>query len=256
MNDGITVSVRTTPAFDRGIAGLIYGAGINAKVVVKKESAEVIKTLVKISPKADPNKIRSDIKGRFNVLNNPSRAFEQSEGGIHGSGDVNWYAVDSRALYGVKKDADMREASVDQLKAFLYKTTKTGKIRGQRGRQAVYITQRITTRAATVTQLIAQKVRNRGRLAAGWCVAVAKGILQVTLPAQVARHIQGARGSFINGLETPQFPKFTIINTAPDINKRTASGFVQDALKIRAKAMATNALLFMNGKKNIADYAR
>lgn len=254
----ITADVQLTQYFSRGVAGLVYGAGLDARVVVPKEISELIKTLVRLSPKAQPAKIRSDVIKRFTVFGREGRDFIQGKDTFQGHGEVAWYFASSHQLSGVKKEADLRAASVADLKALMYQRTRAGAIRGRRGRQMVYISQKILTKASTVAKLAAAKVRNRGRLAAGWLVSVVKGPIKITggrIPEFVNRHAQGARGSYIDGI-TGKFPRFTIINTAVGIGQKSVDGIVKSAVKIRAKAMQANALLFMKGKKNISDYAR
>lgn len=248
--------------FQRGIKGLVLDCGINAKKVVAKEMGELEKTLSRLSPKADPKKIKTDINRRFAVMGSSEHEFDSAgpRRSFEGQGDVRWYAANSRALYGVKADADYRKASVEDLKKLMYARTKGGKIRGKHGRQAVYITQRVLTKASTVARLAAAKVRNRGRLAAGWLVATFRGPIKITGSGQppkfVTRHAEGARGTFIDSLAVPNFPRFTITNFAKGISGKTINGMIQKALNIRGKAMAANALMFMKGKKKIADYAR
>lgn len=257
----ITADIQLTAGFNRGLAALIHDAGLNAQTVVAKETGELIKTLVRLSPKADPKKIKSDIKTRFAIYGRESD-HELITGPRHrfeGQGEVRWYAAYPSALYGVKAEADLRRASVDDLKKLMYSRTKTGRIRGRRGRQAVYITQRILTKASTVAKLAAAKARNRGRLAAGWLVAVARGPIRLSggrIPEFINRHASGARGNFADGLGNRKYPNFTIINTAKGVGKKTVNEMVKTAVAIRAKAMQANALLFMRGKKNLADYAR
>jgi len=173
---------------------------------------------------------------------------------------VDWYAVSSVSLHGVKREADMRGATVSELKALLYRSERKGRLTGQRGKQRIYILQRILTKASTVAKLATLKTKNRGRLAAGWLLATTKGPIKMSggnqPPDYIMEHARqpGARGSFANGLSNGKFPQFTIINTAKGIGQPAVNRIVQTAVKVRAKAMQANALLFMKGKKNIADY--
>jgi hypothetical protein len=109
-------------------------------------------------------------------------------------------------------------------------------------------------------EALARRIKNhRGRLKAGWMTAVFSGQIHISganMPPQwVTRHASGARGSHVNGLSNRNFPNFTIINSAKGIGHRAVSYFVNKAVQVRAKAMSKNALLFMQGKKNLSDYA-
>ena len=55
--------------FSRGIRGFVFDLGIAAPKVVAKEMGELEKTLVRLSPKADPKKIKDDIDRRFQLVN-------------------------------------------------------------------------------------------------------------------------------------------------------------------------------------------
>lgn len=247
--------------FERGVAGLIRRAGLDSRVVIQKETGELIKTLVRVSPKADAKKIRDNISARFHALEHPERTFGLTEAAFEGKTGVAWYAADSKHLYGIAREADLRDASVEELKALLYKTTRKGRIIGRHGRQTVYIWKKITTRAATVRKLITAKIRNRGRLAAGWLVATLTGTIRLAGSGQppefVKRHVTAqARGSFVDGLATPGHPRFTVINFAKGISAPTVNHLVQTAVNIRAKAMQKNTALLFAGKKKLSDYAR
>ncbi len=247
--------------FNRGLTGLINQVGLNNRVVIKKETGELIKTLVRITPKAKPEKIRSDISGKFNMVGNQ----QNSQFSGTGPSGINWYSVDEHFLRGIAPEADKTNASVSELKKLLYTITKKGKVRlpfkHLHLRQEVILYQTITTKAATVNKLIAAKIKNRGRLAAAWLVAVFKGNITLTgahqPPAYIMKHATAeARGYFIDGTHSKTSPSFMIANYAAGIGNRDLNGLVNTALKIRAKAMAANTLFFMKGKKNLADYAK
>ena len=251
--------------FNRGMTGFVDRLGISGPVVLKKEMGELVKTLVKITPGADAEKLRKNISGKFDTIGDANNSWHAG-GGLGETGDIEWYAVDSRFLYGVAKQADRRDASVDDLKALLYTITKSGHrlnvpIKGHKTQRAL-ITQTILTKASTVKKLIAAKLKNRGRLKAGWMAAVFQGALQLTggnkPPQWVTRHASGARGYFLNGLGVKNYPTFTIANTAAGVGnpKNNLDWLVQKALNIRAKAMQANLTLFMRGKKNLSDYAK
>lgn len=254
----VTAKVDMT-RFDRGIEGLINQIGINGKSVVEKETGALITTLVRVTPAAAQQRIKSDITNKFHALENPERSFTMVDAAFEGKTGVNWYAWNSGGLYGIARESDMRDATSEELMALLYKTTPTGRIRGQHGKQAVYIWKKITTKAATVRALVAEKLKNRGRLKAGWLVAVRGGAIKLSgarIPDYVSRHLNGGiRGSYINGLNAPGNPRFTIINFAKGVGQKQVSKLVQIAVNIRGKAMQKNAALIFAGKKKLSQYA-
>ena len=253
--------------FNRGMTGFVDQLGIEGPVVLKKEMGELVKTLVKLTPGADPEKIQKNIRGKFDTIADINNSWSSNGHGLGETNGIEWYYVDSQFLHGVAKTADKRDASVEDLKKILYTITKTGHrlnvpIKGHKTQRAL-ISQTILTKASTVKKLIAAKIKNRGRLKAGWMAAVLKGELQLIggnkPPGWVMRHVNsGLRGYSLNGLGVKNYPTFTIANTAAGVGNRknNLNGLVQKALNIRAAAMKANLLLFMRGKKHLSDYAR
>jgi hypothetical protein len=251
--------------FNRGIAGLINKVGLESRIVIKKETGELIKTLVRVTPKADPKNIRRDISGKFEMAGLSKQANQRWNGsGEVGPSGIKWYAWNEKFLFGVAPELDKRGASVSELKSILYTLTKKGRqnlpFKHPHKRQRVLLLQTVLTNPSTVNRLSAAKIKNRGRLAAGWLVSVFTGVIQITgsnkPPQYVMRHAAGARGYFMDGTGTPERPSFTIANTARGASNQVVRYVTGVAVAIRAKAMAGNALLYLRGKKNLADYAR
>jgi hypothetical protein len=254
--------------FNRGLTGFVDKLGLEAKVVLKKEMGELIKTLVKITPGADVVKLKAFNDAQFAKIGDSKNT---STGWAHGGGRMGksgilWFSVDSNFLRGVAPENDMTKASAEELKKLSYRITKKGHsvnlpFRNRKTSQRVLIYQTILTRASTVKKMIALKLKNRGRLKAGWLTAVTGGAVSLTggnqPPAWVKRHQSGARGYFIDGLGVKNFPTFTIANTAAGVGnaKNNLTWLMQSALNIRAKAMSANLRLFMRGKKELSSYA-
>ncbi len=266
----INATFETTPAFNAGIQGLIQKCRINAKTVVEKETGELIKMLVKLSPPKEPDRTKFNIETAVRskmtlAASGGYRDFDATSGKVGASG-IKWYSVDERLLRGVAPKNDMRKASPDAIYKVFRTLKKSGRavmqFRHPRKRQKVMISQKIVVTKPQVTAVVNRVKKHVGRLKAGWLVAVASGAVRIfgaNMPPQwVARHMQGARGNFVNELGIPDRPEFTIINQAKGIgNRKHNLGFIVNlALKARAKSMQSNALLFMRGKKNIADYSR
>lgn len=251
--------------FNRGLTGFVDQLGLSGPVVLKKEMGELVKTLVRITPGADSKKIRADISRKFETIGDSENSNHDTHGGgKEGNQGINWYHFTSSFIHGVAEQNDKRDASVEELKALSYQITRGGHrlnvpIKGH-SRQRALIYQTILTRASTVKKLIAEKVRNRGRLKAGWLASwdFLKPSGGNQPPQFVMRHKSGARGYYLNGLGVKNFPSFTIANTAAGVGnaRLNLDWIVQKALGLRAKAMKTNLALFMRGKKNLADYAK
>lgn len=263
----ITAEVDLT-GFERGMLGLINKCGLNSRTVVEKETGELIKTLVRVSPPSTPAKTRQNIDEMvFKKFESVEAAtdYDSNETDI-GSTGVKWYAWNQKFLFGVAPDSDMRKASTDVVRKIYYQIKKVsgrGRIvrqfRHPRKAQRVAILTKVLTTKPQLRQVAARIKRNIGRLKSAWLVAVANGAIKLTgsnqPPEYVRRHVSGARGKFENGLNKPGHPSFTIINFAKGIGQKAVNGLVRAAVNIRAKAMAENALLFMRGKKNLSDYA-
>lgn len=263
----LTATFTTTPAFNRGLSALIHQAGLNAAAVVRKETGELIKTLVRLSPPKSPPLTRANIKDRtnakFEAIAGELRTLKNTSGKIGPLG-VTWYSVDETFLRGVAPQQDQRAASAEEIYQLAKVTNKRGRrilgFQYPRRRQRVMIAGRIVTTKRQVAVVVARLQRHVGRLKAGWLVAVTGGDVRLTgahlPPAWVTRHAVGARGTYTDGTHHPQRPTFEIRNTARGIGGRAVRGIITAALRVRAKAMQANALLFMKGKKNLADYAK
>lgn len=264
----ITADVDMT-GFNYGIRGLIKKVGLNGRTVVSKETGELIKTLVRVSPPKDPAKTREAIQSRANSVFSALRGNEskfESESAKEGDSGVKWYAASNKYLFGVARDSDMRNASSETLRRILYRTKTVGEktriivnFKHPRRMQRAAILTKVLTKKSQVVELVALIKKNVGRLKAGWLVAVSNGPIKLSganmPPGWVTRHAEGAKGRFIDQLSDASKPTFTIANFAKGIGQPAVNSLVQIAVNIRAKAMQKNALLFMSGKKNLSDYA-
>lgn len=264
----ITANIDMTE-FNRGMAGLIHQVGLSGPLVVEKETGELIKTLVRISPPAEPTKTRASIKANlektFHIFGKfTNHEYDDTKTSKTG---VKWYMWNPKFLFGSTPDKDMRKASHEDLMQVHYRRKNVqGSARiimpfkkPRRGQRVAMITRVITTEK-NVKKLITRISKHVGRLKAGWLKAVFKGEIKVTggyLPPQwVTRHANGARGDYKNELSVKDSPAFTIINQAKGVSSKVSKYFLSKAVDIRAKAMVKNATFFMNGKKNLSDYAK
>lgn len=254
-------------SLSRGIAGLVEATGLNVRIVMQKELGELEKTLVRITPPADPaqtrKKIQTDITGKFNIVADEANSNMLRSGGSFGASGIHWYKVDSQFLRGIAPAADKRGATVEDLELLRHRITKRGRLslpfRHPR-KQRVLLYQTITTKRATVNKLIAKVRTHVGRLKAGWLMAVQMGAIKLTgsnMPPQwVTRHMKGAQGTFIDSLANKNNPSFSITNYGKGISQKAVPALIASALQIRSKAMAANALLFLQNRKRVGDYAK
>lgn len=231
------------------VAGKIDMTQLAGQGVTRKEAGRLVQTLIKITPPADRkgsmDKLGAKVEGKFHSLGEESgHSFSEfSAGSKAGQGDVRWYAFQPNSIYGIKQDLDMSEASVEDLRDVYYKTQLNGDgriVAGTRGRQTVYLWQKITTKAATVKKLAKRLKDHFGRLKAGWLPSwkdLGRPGGTYSPPGWVTDHEDGARGYSINGLGDPRFPQFTLENHAKGAGTAKMNGLVRDALVIRSEAM-------------------
>ena len=229
---------------------------------MKKELGELVKTLIKNSPPRNLAKskrsVAAGVEKRFEGLKKES-GYAQADVPVGKSG-VKWYAASSKFLYGGAPDSDMRKANLETLRAVYYKTKSVqgGRrlvlgFRKRSGAQKVAMITKLITKKGAAKSVSARISKNFGRLKAGWLGAVKKGAIvlsgQNMPPRMVLNHQSGARADFINGLQIPGNPSFTIINRAYGVTKSSSRHFISLAMSIRARAMKKNAELILSGKK-------
>ena len=171
----LTATFQTTPAFHAGIQGLIQKCRINSRVVVKKETGELIKMLVKVSPPKDLAKSKSQVEAGLRykfamAAEGGFRSFENTSGTIGPSG-VKWYFVDGKFLRGVAPQSDKRKESPSGL-IKLYRTlSKGGRVivpfKHPRKRQRVMISTKILVTKGQLAKTAALLKTKFGRLKAG-----------------------------------------------------------------------------------------
>lgn len=273
----VTVSAQATAEFEKGLASLVHGAKLNAKTVVKKESGEALKSLVRMTPPADKNRTNADIKlnvqSKLGMLSKTQNKFGKKLGGAkESSTGVKWYAASSDYLFGVARTSDMRESDVKSLLGVYYATKTVQKharivvgFRKRKGsRQKVAILTKVVTSAAKRKELVNLIQGHTGRLKAGWLgeMGVTWSRLKPTggnqPPAWVTKHKSKARGKSYDFTDNGDKPRFVMTNFAVGVGnpKNKMDWICESVLSVRGKAMQKNALLFMNGKKQISDYAK
>ena len=249
----------------RGLANL----GIPMAKVVKKETGELIKTLVKLSPPKERSRaqfnMETDVRSRFAyAATGGERDFAATSGSM-GTQGLKWYAVDEHYLRGVGPELDLRKESSEAIYKKFRNLTRKGRVvvgfKHPRKRQKILISQKWVATKQQISSVVARIKRNYGRLKAGWMSAVRDGKIILSAgnppPLWVKKHLNaGTRGWSKDETNSRDKPAFTIANTAKGVSSHTVRSVVELALKVRAKAMADNAATYFKGKKHLADYAR
>lgn len=259
----ITASVDMT-GFNKGLIRFIAVLGVEAPRVIKYECGKLIETLVRVTPPADVNKskarIKSSIYARFEAakqhVDDGDKKWSSNK---NGRGDIVWYAWSPSFIFGVTKESDRRNDTVDELKRLLYTLTKGGRsalgFLQPRKQQRVLIKRKILTSQVTVLELTKLIQSHVGRLKAGWIVAIDALGFSGSLPEYVMKHKQIALGSFKDGTGSKTYPSFTITNSAYGVGQKDMTWLVKKAVGIRSKAMLANFRLLFSGKKKLSDYA-
>jgi len=232
--------------------------------VVTEQVGLLMADLGKNLPPRDPEKTKDSIaKGvnkKFSILSTSTvdNTFVLGGGGKAGHGDVLWIGASSQGLFGVAKESDMTKASAEDLRKLFYTLTGGAKQRvGQRGKQRIYVSQKITTKESTRNKLIKIIQDRVGLLRASFCVGFSEVGGKQRIPAWVMKHIASgkAKGSFVNGLGLPGKAEFTIISNASGVSDEKCTYFLQGALNRRGEAMISRIGYLQKQAKSKAGFA-
>lgn len=256
--------ITNLPRFNRNMTRYVDELGMAGNQVVFRQAGLLSRTFISITPprvkRETAKKIEDNINSKIASVSIPERAFSQPFGGKAGRGDVHWYAWSSTALFGVKRDADMLSASADELYDVLKRIKPGGRIdAGWRGKQHVWIRQKITARAAAVKKVIDRLKKRIGRLKAAWAVcwqdAGAPTGSSGAVPDWVMQHVPQSRqlrnGFTVDNLGVRGHPSFSIVNNAAGVSQLRKLDLFEQALKIRCKAMETDLALYASGVKKV-----
>lgn len=242
--------------FTASMERMVDRVGMGARFVVRDQSAKLLKTLVQITPPKDAAKTRESIASRINsrFAKAEDQTFSRKGAEFSGSG-VWWYAWRSNALYGAAdKQKDLTHESPEQIARLSYKITDAGRTKvGQRGKQKVYIWQSFIVKKKQLKSAIKVVQSHIGRAKAGWLPAIDSLGATFSMPATVTRHRSGAKGSAIDGTNNGAQPFFVMRNFATGIGnlKKRNAWLLNNALKIRVKAMAADLKLYVRGVKKL-----
>jgi hypothetical protein len=228
--------------FSQAIALVAEQSGRDCKIVVAEQASLLADEMLKRTPPLNrartKEKIKRDVLSKFGSLNVETSRESPSSG-------VHWYAFQPNAIFGVAADRDMTKASAQDLYDVYYKTklNKQERIKaGQRGKQTVWLWQKIQSKTATVNALIKRLQGHVDRAKASWLPAwtILKSLAPVgagAVPDSIAKHASGALGTFTNGLETPGAPSFTLTSFAKGIGSDKMRAIAAETMRIRAEKM-------------------
>lgn len=245
--------------FNAGLVALGNATRLQMPALLKKETGELIKMLIRLSPPKNIVKSRASIGRKIDIR----FAIMKPSAEVETGGEIKWTGSNEKFLFGINPNVDMRGSSAQQVldKYLQYSKTRGGRqswttnFKSPRKAQRVRIEQRLVitkSLAAATLKLIGEKF---GKLKAAWMEAVKAGIVNLTggsIPSYVTRHMGTRNGRVINQLGEKHTPAVTIINSSPGIGATKQT--VSFAVNARAVAMVKNAQLFTAGIKHLSDY--
>lgn len=240
------------------IGNALVGTGGDASEVVKDESRLLAMGISKVAQpknrKKTGERIARSFESKFKALSE-----DQTQGdhlGKPGSTGVRWYRADSKFLYGVAPDSDMRQASAETLLNIYYHTKKIeGKTRivvdfnHPRKQQRVAITTKVTVKKSTLNRAIAIAKLAIGKLPASWFATAKKIKPALVAPQWIERHIKGNKTTKsitdISRMAIPESPSITLGSRAVGVSKFSRP--IQFAIDLRAKKMNARLNLILSG---------
>ena len=177
--------------FNAGIDALRRSVGATSRQIVEKETSELIKTLVRLTPPknlATSKKVAtSDVRKVFREM--PKTIFEDAKAG---KGPTRWLYAAPNVLLGVNREHFLptlgTEDGFERYKRtrgrFGVSSQRMGKkvngfAHARRGPQALTRLARIVTSAKTIASVVNRVHRNFGRQKAGWLVSVFSGAIKM-----------------------------------------------------------------------------
>src|SRR5574343_1294717 len=178
----ITISSVDMTSFNAGLQGLAR-LGIPMSKIISKETGELIKELVRLSPprKLSKSKERASKDARAVFRPISKDYFDESKAGKKG---IRWLYASPEVLVGTERKYWKPGIDGGEAHRFYQKNKSTmGKAHvrlGKRGRQIVSLADRVYVKIKILNEVIGHIRRNFGRLKAGWLVAVGKGPIRLS----------------------------------------------------------------------------
>lgn len=261
-----TVDTRGLQFLINGLNYALIGTGGDASTIVKDESRLLAVQVSKLAQPKDRKKtgqrIERSVRGRFQELNNAANSMFEDKPDKEGHAGIKWYRSDSRFLWGVARDSDMRKAD-PQTVANIYYHAKTlrGKTRivlpfkHPRTEQQVVITTRVLTSKSVLRKAIEIVKKGIGRLPASWLASAKQIDSGVTGPQWIERHIHNGTTrraiTDLSQMNMPEKPMVTFGSKAVGVEKFNRQ--IQFAVKLREKKVAARLNLVLSGySKDVA----
>ena len=226
--------------------------------VLKKEAGRLVSTLIRVTPPGDRRKLREQITKNISSTFVSLGKFKTGQGfhGLNspksGSGSVIWYAWQSDALYGVRREDDATGASQEHIEnlyfSLQYHKGMMRQMAGRRGKQTIWIKQKILVTEAAIAKLTKKFQKHIGRQKASWVPAYrALGSPPgYAVPGYVEDHAgSGVKGSAIDELSNKDFPSFTVESHAVGIASDNTVRQIDAALRIRSEAMVKRTAMIL-----------
>lgn len=233
--------------------------GEDKSKVLRHEAGLLWRTLINLSFPNNPAKKKRDIEEvtlrKFHQISD-SESTHSGDSAKAGHGDVTWTGSHPFALYGIAKDVDFRDASVEQLEALYYgrggsSNRQAGRARypGAHGRQDVFIWQKVSAKKGTIRELIRKWQSHVGRLKSGWVPAwQACGSPGDYVPNWIQILSRAGAAGFNDNTLDRLTPSFTAINRERGARTLRDSGKIEAALRIRAKAIVERLARALHSK--------
>jgi hypothetical protein len=241
------------PSLDRELAR--FGAqmarysdelGQDARGVVKRQTGLLMRELTNQLPPASRKRLESvigrDVRSVFH-----GRSKFMFKGTKAGDGDIVWLDASQEHITGVRKSMYRPGSNAAQMAA-IYKE-KRGKMGtkydpiGRRGRQKVQLLDRFVVNSRELAKFELLQRNKAGKLKASFALAWDAIAPDGRKPAKwVMRHAEAgtAKGTYVNGLDVPGFPQFTIISRSAGCESAVAAMAIYGALKTRTLAIQSD----------------
>jgi hypothetical protein len=219
---------------------------MDAKDVIRLQMGLLVKDLVNNSPPLDRKRsfatVKETIEKRFVVMPWVDVKQGLKDGG---TGDVVWLGANKNTIFGAQRgNVYGNNVDIGQLEREYYRTrssSRKSRTVGNRGTQTVKIYRQSILAKGAARKLL-EKIKGRfGKLRAAWGVSWKFLGVKGAMPAWVSRHsanaLQKGKGNFVDGLNMPQEPYFTIINSSVGIESKPSVHFLQTSFNRRTVAM-------------------
>lgn len=251
-----TIDQRGLDSVLNSVRDALVGTGGDASNITKDESRLLALGIMNVAQPKDKKKtaarIDSSIRQRFANLNE-----QYFPTGKVDSDGIAWYRSDSRFLYGVSEDLDMRKSSADRLLDIYYQAKVVGgKTRlvkdfnpPRPSGQKKAILAKVLTSKASMNRLVAMAKLAIGKLPASWLATARQISPSANAPEWIARHLKGSKTTKsitdLTGLSNANNPSVTFGSSAKGVGRFGRS--VQFAVNLRAKKLAYRLDLILSG---------